>query len=595
MPPGLARVVDRALAKDPAKRYANSAELLADLESGRVRGRRLSRRKALRVIFLLGALAALLVLALWRPWQAVSGPPVRVAILQPVVVSEGNNPETDFIASDVQRAVLATLVSLESVQPLDPPERNEVKGLEAERLREADEGLMSLLDCREGSCQVTFRRRKPDGVISAVSEPFEVQGGFENAYQLAEGVRVHVQQVYSGHRLRPEAPGGDVRPEDYSAYIALERRSEGGESLGKAELNQLDALLRTSPSLIGAYVLATGAARRQGDVDRSLDYATRAEKIAPYDPRPLIVRLRAEVEGDRLDTAPATLARLESLAPGDIRVKTARADLLEAQGKLKEALSLLKEVVRRRPTWRHILKLATLEFRSGESDSARRRLEDLSAAQPDNQSVQESLANLETLYGDPQRAAVLYEELISTGQAAPYLTTNLGFVRYLLGEYAAAEAAYRQSLSQDTDDLMTRFNMATALEAQGDLARAQRLYRVLEKELAAAPAQQDAHTRMLHAQCLVRLGQRADAALITREVLKQTAEDLQTRHQAAQVYALLGERIFALYYAELVLREGISRAWFTIPEFRSLEKSSDFQELLDRYTTPKTVIDPGGL
>ncbi|HKH48059.1 MAG TPA: serine/threonine-protein kinase, partial [Thermoanaerobaculia bacterium] len=35
VPKELARVVDRALAKDPAERYANAAEMLADLESGR--------------------------------------------------------------------------------------------------------------------------------------------------------------------------------------------------------------------------------------------------------------------------------------------------------------------------------------------------------------------------------------------------------------------------------------------------------------------------------------------------------------------------------------------------------------------------------
>src|SRR5215210_5256832 len=585
VPKELARVVDRALAKDPAERYANAAEMLADLESGRAPSRRSLGRKTLRMGLLGGTLAALvlLVFTFWRPWQAAAGPPLRVALLQPVVKLEGKDPELAFVASDVMEAALATLVSLEGLQVLDPPERNEEKASEAERLREADEGLLPLLDCRKGACEVILRRRKRDGVVLGVSDPFVVHGGFENAYQLAEGVRVRVRQVYSDRSLRTGSPGGAVRPEDYSAYNALERRLDSGERLGRDELDRLDALLRTSPDLVGAYVLATGISRGQGDFDRALDYVVRAEKLAPYDPRPLIAQLRVQLEGNRLDAAPATLARLASLAPGDIRVKTAKADLLEVNGDLEEALPLREEVARRRPTWRYILKLATLEFRLGKSDSARLRLETLLASQPSNHFLRESLANLELVYGDVKRAEGLYEELIRTGKA-PYLTSNLGFARFLLSEYASAAAAYRQALIQDPDDFVTRFNLATALEAQGDLLGARRIYRELETELVAAPARLDSRTRMLHAQCLVRLGQRSDAARIAGEVLKQTPEDVEVLYQAAQVYALLDEPVSALFYIDRALRKGVQRAWFTIPEFRSLERDSSFQRLLNRYS-----------
>ncbi|HSS51897.1 MAG TPA: tetratricopeptide repeat protein, partial [Thermoanaerobaculia bacterium] len=293
------------------------------------------------------------------------------------------------------------------MQLLDPPERDEGQESEAKRLREADEVLFSRLDCREGSCQVTLHRRKTNGVVLAVSKSFEVQSGFENAYQLAEGVGVHVQQVYSDRRLRSESQGASVRPQDYSTYIELQRRVDHGQRLGEAELARLDSLIQTSPGLIGAYVLATGVARILGDTDRALGYSERAEKLAPYDPRPLFIRLRIEVKKGQFDSARETLLRLAKLAPGDARVQGAEADLLEARGELEKAHSLRKEIARRRPAWRHILELATLEFRLGASEDALRRLKDLLAAQPDNQYVWEGVAAVEAGFGDLKRAAEL--------------------------------------------------------------------------------------------------------------------------------------------------------------------------------------------
>src|SRR5262249_53860592 len=153
------------------------------------------------------------------------------------------------------------------------------------------------------------------------------------------------------------------------------------------ELAQLDALLRTSPDLLGAWLLAASVARFQDDVDRALRYVARAQELAPSDPRPLFLRLRIEIQGNRFEAAEATLLQLTHLAPNDVRVESAKADLLEAKGELEEARRLRQKIVDRHPTWNHILELATVETRLGESDSARRRLGKLLAAQPDNQYV----------------------------------------------------------------------------------------------------------------------------------------------------------------------------------------------------------------
>ena len=282
----------------------------------------------------------------------------------------------------------------------------------------------------------------------------------------------------------------------------------------------------------------------------------------------------------RLGEARATLAKLSEVAPGDARVQSSEADLLEARGELAQALRLLQEVARRRPNWPQILELANLEYRLGASDSARRRLQNLLEARPDSQYLRETLAALEARYGDLKVAAALYEELIAAAPSRRHWT-NLGFVRFLLADYAAAEAADRQALALEPSHRLTRVNLAAALQAQGDRAAARLLFRALEKEMAAASTSLDPGTRLLHAQCLARLGERAEASRLAEEILKKAPEDVQSLHQAAQVYALLGERLSALYYAERALKKGLRREWFTIPEFQALQEDPSFRALLN--------------
>ena len=590
VPPALARIVAKALAKSPGARYQTAAELLGDLEAGSVAT---PRTRMFRAGLLLAAvLASAVLLAVvrgWLPWPFVKEPAeLRVAVLRPIVTSAGKDPEVAFVASEVVDAAIEGLLSFEGLHPIDPPESDERRGSEAERLRaaDADEVLSSRLNCTGRWCWMTLRRLRGDEVL-ATAGPFEVQAGTENALQLADGIRLKLQRVYPDHHPRSSSEI-QVRPRDYAEYITLERRVDSGESLGTEELAKLDELLRTSHDLLGAYLLAAGIARRQRDFDRALGYAADAERLAPHDPGPLFTRLRTEVEGNQLDAAQATLTRLAGLAPGDARIKSAEADLLEARGKLKEALVLRRKVVERRPTWRAILDLAVLETNLGESDSARRRLGALLKEQPSNQYVREHLARLEGLYGDLKSASALYHELIA---AQPTRTsfTNLGFVRYLLGDPAGAAEAYRQALLLEPDHLSTRFSLATAMEAQGDKVQAQRFYRTLVKELQASPSLPDARTRMLHAQCLARLGQRTDAERLADEVLEQTQEDIQVINQAAQLYAILGDGPEAVHYTKRALKKGLRREWLTIPEFNSLKNNPEFQKLFASRPTGRAA------
>jgi tetratricopeptide (TPR) repeat protein len=597
IPRALDGVVAKALAKNPDDRYQSAAELLADLEAGRAPAElQAGRRRPRPAIWAWGltGVAALVLIVFAGWWFFRRVPTIRVAILTPTVTATGSDPEFAFVASEVVEAAFGTLSSLEGVQPLDKPELEEKSGSKAEQRRaaEADEVLRPLVDCQADRCRVTLRRLQgPKRLVKATVGPFEVQTGIDNAHGLAEGVGTYLQQLYPDHRSRRESAGTRVRPQDYAAFIAIERRSDRGERLGSADLDRLDGLLGTSPNLLAGYLLAAGIARRIPKLDRAMDYAEQARQLAPFDPRPLFERIRIEIAGRRLDAARATLTQLAGLAPSDVRVQTAEAELLEADEKLEEARRLREDLVRRRPTWRQILGLAALEVRLGESETARRRLRGLLQTQPNNAFALRQLASLEVQFGDLNEAARLYEKLIKIRPENGSLV-SLGAVRYLLGDYAAAAAAYRRALAFEPGNIPTRFNLANAWEAQGASAKARALYQTLEKDFAAVPGQPDASFRLFHAKCLARLGRRAEAARLAEEALKQVPDDVQILHQAAQLYALIGERLTALYYIERCLKKGLRREWFTMPEFRSLAVAPEFQKLLDTQSPPSRKPGP---
>jgi hypothetical protein len=68
-------------------------------------------------------------------------------------------------------------------------------------------------------------------------------------------------------------------------------------------------------------------------------------------------------------------------------------------------------------------------------------------------------------------------------------------------------------------------------------------------------------------------------------------EDSQVLHQAAQVYALLGDSVSAVFYAQHSRQKGLCREWFTTPEFRSLATDPKFQAILKSH--PSANREPG--
>lgn len=622
--PELGALVGELLAKEPAKRPPNAARVAERLqaiavslppdrhagptaselderptlealaESSKARRRRAPRAAARpsRIVAALAAATLFLAVAIaW--WRGAREPEeLRVVVATPTVEARpGAAADGGLLAVGVKVELQRGLLALEGLSPVDPSqlERLEAGPVEVARAVGADEVLAVRLDTEDGVGLVTLRRlRASDGEVLA-AESVPVPTDLEDALIMSNAVTAALGRAYPGHRPRAGAPGLDTRPEDYAELVRIERRFDRGEPRLLPDLERLEEIAVTSPRFVDAHVRAAQVAlslyldtKDPDFLERSAAAVESGRSLAAAYPPLLQVEIRlALAEGDQ-DRAERRLAALEAASPGDLSVPQFRARVAEARGRLDEAIAVLRSSLERRVTWRGLIYLADCEYRAGEIGAARAHLEEALELVPNHDWPLAKLARLELFFGDPERAGELYERLVALGPHRSDLT-NLGLVRYLLGDYAAAAESYRRALELGGEHLAVTLNLADAELALGRHDAARRLYeRTLEAlEELERMAKLRGPELTTKAQCLVRLGREQAAVELAIDALREHPDEAEVLYQAALVFALAGDEASALGYAKKALELGYQPRWFTIPGFEALTSREAFRRLLE--------------
>jgi serine/threonine-protein kinase len=611
LPGELTGLVHDLLEKDPERRPAGAREVLARLRgtaapslsgsltpsvlpsSPAAAGDETSALSPLRrPRWSLGAAAILLVLlaaaSAWVLTETRWGrrEPLRVAVPKPVI--ESGVQGLDLVASGALMATLRTLLSLENVIPIDPSQIGEVRGAASDVARavSADEVLtLSLEPTGPGEAYVTLRRiRARDGGI-LFAETLPVPISRESSLVLAEGTAAAVRRAFPEHTVRSGTPDLNVRPGDYAEFVEIWQRLQTGRGAWAPELSRLEAIGTRSPRFLEAHLqvvtLAVNLfldARDPDFLERAHAALDRARAVAPGQPRVLLADSVLAVAEGKLERAEQALAELESLHPGDPGSRAQRARIAEARGDLPAAIRLRRELVESHPTWRNLLELADLELRSGDVEPARRHLEQASALVPGNTWPKAKLGELELIYGDLRRAEKIYKDLVAAGPQRSDLT-NLGIVRFLLGDFDGAAESYRRALEKEPGHLTVLLNLADAELARGRVDEARSLYR-RSLDVLAARQQLSPVERCLRAQCLVHLGQRREGVEAAFEALQEAPRDAEVTYQAAVAFALAGEDGSALAMARKARELGVQSRWLTIPAFARLRADPAFKALV---------------
>jgi Flp pilus assembly protein TadD len=386
----------------------------------------------------------------------------------------------------------------------------------------------------------------------------------------------------------------DAGAADYREYLEIRRafNHRRGAAPTGALLDQLDAVRRRSPHFLDATLLAAEMLRYRfrdhrdaADLERAFDLLAAARRLAPADPYPLAADFSLALDAERLDRAAEDLAVLARVQPGDPAVLSKRAQLLERRGATAPALALLREACRRRSSWANLMMLADMEYRLGEGAAARRHLEQLLRRAPGFDQAQSLLAQSELLSGSPARAAELYADLLRRSPQETEII-NLGTAYMLLRRYPEAEARFRQALALAPDNPFVTLNLADVCLLEGRQADAMDLYRRLLVLTAKDPAATHWQLLSVRAQALARLGQSLPAVAAAQSVLALAPRNAQAEAEVAVVYAVIGDRVSALWNAEQALRQGVDPRWFSFPWFDTLRTSPELRPLLTGGAPP---------
>jgi eukaryotic-like serine/threonine-protein kinase len=597
VPKLLADLIGGLLEKDPERRPSSAAEVatrLAEIEGQLVAsgpgsaaghaarsGRTVSLGRALLLLLLLavagGALATYLLRA-QRP-----RPVIAVLVTEPTFSPPGSRDERSGLAAFALReAILRALTSLEAVEAIGPEElpSNPLPLEQTVRAVAADEVVLPIMSCQGSSCRVSLRRQRGvDARILEDSGPFEVSSEPEESLALTRAVAFHVVALFDDRRSRASRKL-EVKSADYQGYLAVRRRREAGVVLSVRDIDELEKIVRSSPDLTEASILAASAARILRDRPRAARILREAEARDATDPLLAYEAFWLQLEHGSLAEAQAALAELERRAPADARVAMARARLLIRQGKLPEAVEVRRRMLGRRLSWRNLWNVADLEIKLADLEGARGHLVQLLEVSPGNPRGRAKMAEMEWLLGDPARAVAIYEELLKEHETQQNVG-NLGWSLILAGDYAAAARAYRRALELQPDDLFIRLNLGIALDGLHDADGARAVYREVLAGLTPRAAESlSASERLLKAEALARVGEPVQAVELTMQALGEGERDPQVLLQAAVIYALCGDANHALVHAREARRRGLSARWLAIPGFESLRGLPAFQALL---------------
>ena len=579
-------IVDRALTKDPARRYQNAAEFLNALERRRnfalaetetiAQMAKTTFKRKWVAMAAAGTLAAAGIGLYLTSGPVVEVGPKHLAVLP--FANIGDDPANRITSDGLLETLTGRLSDLDSsgntlvvVPASEVRQRKVIEPSDAAKQLGVNFVVTGSVQRDEKGVRLTVNLMGPRNMRQIGSAVISGSGGnypgLEDSavMKLAKMLRVDAQTAGS-------APQPRADPAAYEQYLEamgyLHRWDQQG-NLEKAialfeKVAQVDPKFHLGlAGLSEAYRLRYTLDHNQRWVDLALQAANRALE-ADSKLEPVYVTLgRVHNSTGQYEVAMEEFERALNLAPRDAGAIQGMAQTYQRLGRNQEAESMFRRGAALRPdSWEGYLRLGNFYYtlrRFPEAESQYRRVLELA---PENAPAYINLGTVltnENRYGE---ARTVLERAVSLNPTYSAYN-NLANVYYLEGRYADAATIYQKALRLNNADYLVWGNLGAAYAAAPALANQsqaafEKAALLAEQKAREAP---DAAVEAELGAYYARLKMPDKARVRLESALALAPEDTTVMMTVAEGYAILGDRAMATVQLRKALALGSSLAY----------------------------------
>ena len=634
VPNWLVQIIMRCLEKDPADRYQNAYEILADLNAAQSPSgsRSISRSgssiqiqlpefASRRWIWVAGGVVALMILALAIPpvrhmifggggkggTSRVAGvPPLSsgrfVAVLPFQIL--GDPSQLDYVAKGIEEALSAKLFQLKNVsvapdaaadqvdqkQPLPKIARSLGANLLVQGVLQGSGDkiriIMNLEDVADGK---KLWSREFDGVVGDL---FTLEDQIYN--QLVAGLDVNPTS--------DELAAAAARPTDntaaYDSYLRGRNALRGDDAKSvQAALDYFDQALKADPKFALAYA---------GVADASLHMYS-IKKDSFWTQKALAAAEQAQQLNDKLPEVHATLGsvyrttgkysesiaelkRALSLTPNSDEFYRRLGIVYLDNGSTSDALGAFQKAVKLNPYyWVNENALGVAYAHEGDYPKALEAFKQVTVLEPDIVAGYENVGNMYLQQGKYQESIPYFQKAL---QIEPYFSaySNLGTSYFFLKQYSNAVEMFEKAVALNPNDTQMMVNLADAYRGAGQQDKARTTYQQAIslgfKELQTNP--QNAAVKAQIALSYAKIGNASEAESFIRQARGIDENNVDYIYFEAEIDALSGKPAESLK----LLREAFEKhypAEFAAgdDELKSLSGNPEFTSLIKQYSGKK--------
>ncbi len=617
VPPALRDVINKMLAKDPGRRYANAAELLHALATiqpeslgserlldfSSMQGVRRGTARWLVVAFLVTATILMggYELSRARRWTGNASIPGEKQLAVLPFVCSGSDPNQQAFCDGITETITVQLSQLAGKYPLQVVPASELRGqgiTSAEELRKKY-GVNLVLEgsLRESGSQArvsyslidaTNRRQlRADSITENATDPFALED------RVVDGVLYLLDLELSGDDRKALSSHGTAEPAAYDYYL----RGRGylqdfhrAENVDSAIVVFNHALER-DPNYALAYAGLGEAYWDKYQQTHNSEWVSKASRACE-----LAVNFGKRTSTGytcsgvvyngtgQYERAVQEFQQALKLDPTSDDSYLGLAGSYEQLGKLGDAETTYGQAVRVRPQyWGGYNRLGAFYWRTGRYPEAVDMFQKVVALAPDNNLGYSNLGAVSIEQGRYPDAISWFRRSVAirpTYEAYSNLATTL----FYLGRFDEAGSNYDQAIRLDENNYVLWGNLGEArywasADHSGAAEAYQRAVALAEKKLHvnSRDAQVERDLALYHAMLLERL----PALSCLQEALRLAPRDLDTLIKAALVHKQIGEDEQALNWLQKAVSAGYSPALVRDnPAFASLAVNQSFRALI---------------